>query len=44
MTGTTDSNGLALLTYKLSKRPAKGTYQVQANANSASASTTFTVQ
>jgi uncharacterized membrane protein len=44
MTGTTDSNGLALLTYKLSKRPAKGTYQVQANANSASASTTFTVR
>jgi NPCBM-associated, NEW3 domain of alpha-galactosidase/Gametolysin peptidase M11 len=44
ITGTTDGNGLALLSYKLSKRPAKGTYQVLANANSAAASTTFTVQ
>jgi hypothetical protein len=44
MTGTTDSNGAVSLSYKLSKRAAKGTYQVQANANSASGSTTFAVQ
>jgi len=50
MTGTTGSNGTASLSYKLNKRAAKGTYQVQAstplpgNSPSPMASTTFTVQ
>jgi M6 family metalloprotease-like protein len=51
MTGTTDSNGNAAFTYKLSKRATAGTYQVQGyitpatrGAAALGASTTFTVQ
>jgi hypothetical protein len=51
MTGTTGTNGVAAFTYKLSKRAAAGTYQVQAyitpttkGAATLGASTSFTVQ
>jgi hypothetical protein len=51
MTGTSSSNGVATFTYKLSKRAAAGTYQVQAyitpvtrSAAALGASTSFTVQ
>jgi len=50
LTGTTGSTGVASLNYKLGKRAAAGTYQVQAstsaggNSPSVVASTTFTVQ
>jgi len=44
LTGTTGSNGVATLIYKLSKRAIAGTYQASASANGASASTAFTVQ
>jgi hypothetical protein len=51
MNGTTDSNGTATFTYKLSRHAAAGTYQVQANiasmtkgATTVGASTSFTVQ
>jgi len=51
MTGTTGTNGVAALVYKVSRHAAAGIYQVQANMSSstkaaatAGASTTFTVQ
>jgi hypothetical protein len=50
LSGTTGSNGVASLNYKLSRRAAPGTYQVQVGttvtgvSTIASASTTFTVQ
>jgi hypothetical protein len=50
MTGTTGSNGVASLSYKVNKHAATGTYQVQASTTSTGASstvgasTTFTVQ
>jgi M6 family metalloprotease-like protein len=51
LTGVTGSNGVAVFTYKLSKRAAAGMYQVQASITPATksaatlgASTTFTVQ
>ena len=44
LSGTTGSNGVATMNYRLHKQSAKGTYNVQANANSAAASTTFLVQ
>ena len=55
LSGTTGNNGIALLNYKLSKRAAAGTYQVQLGTSSSTASpsaasamappsTTFTVQ
>lgn len=45
LNGTTGTNGIALLSYKLSNRAAAGTYNANANATStAGASTTFAVQ
>ncbi len=50
MSGTTGSNGVALLNYKLSRHAAAGTYQVQVAttvtgaSSAAGASTTFAVQ
>jgi Gametolysin peptidase M11 len=49
LSGTTGSNGVATLNYKLSKRAASGTYNVQVSSRTigsatASASTSFTVQ
>jgi uncharacterized protein YfaS (alpha-2-macroglobulin family) len=50
LTGTTGSNGMALLNYKLSKRATPGTYQAQYGttvsgaAPTTGASTSFTVQ
>jgi hypothetical protein len=49
LSGTTGSNGVASLTYKLSRHAAAGTYQVQfvttvTGAGSVAASTSFTVQ
>ena len=50
LSGTTSSNGVALLNYKLSKRATPGTYQAQYDtsltgaASVAGASTSFTVQ
>ena len=50
LNGTTGSNGVALINYKLSRRAATGTYQVQAGtsvlrtASVAGASTSFSVQ
>jgi M6 family metalloprotease-like protein len=50
LTGTTGGNGVALLSYKLSKRAALGSYTVQANttvtgaSSIAGASTSFTVR
>jgi uncharacterized protein YfaS (alpha-2-macroglobulin family) len=50
LTGTTGSNGLASLSYKISKRAAAGTYQVLATTTatgstaSVKANTTFSVQ
>jgi hypothetical protein len=44
LSGTTGNNGVASLTYRLQRKATKGMYQAAANANSASASTTFMVQ
>src|SRR5206468_62550 len=44
LSGTTASNGVALVSYRLSHKAAKGMYQTTGSANSASASTTFMVQ
>jgi uncharacterized membrane protein len=44
LSGTTGSNGVASLTYRLQRKATKGMYQAAANANNASASTTFMVQ
>ena len=44
LSGTTGSNGVASLSYRLQRKATKGMYQAAANANSASASTTFMVQ
>src|SRR6266851_4483586 len=41
LSGTTGTNGVATMNYHLSRKAAKGTYQVQASANGASASATF---
>ena len=44
LSGTTGSNGVAVVNYRLNRKAAKGTYQTMGSANSASASTTFMVQ
>jgi hypothetical protein len=44
LSGTTAANGVASLSYRLTKKATKGTYQAAASANSTSASTTFVVQ
>jgi NPCBM-associated, NEW3 domain of alpha-galactosidase len=44
LSGTTGTNGIASLTYRLQRKATKGTYQAAASANNASASTTFVVQ
>jgi hypothetical protein len=44
LSGTTGSNGVASLTYRLQRKATKGMYQAAANANSATANTTFMVQ
>jgi len=44
LSGTTGSNGVAVVNYRLNRKAAKGMYQAAANANSASANTTFMVQ
>jgi len=44
LSGTTSTNGVASMSYRLNRKATKGMYQAAANANSASASTTFMVQ
>ena len=44
LSGTTGSNGIAVVNYRLTHKAAKGMYQTTGSANSASASTTFMVQ
>jgi uncharacterized membrane protein len=44
LSGTTSSNGVASMSYRLNRKATKGMYQAAANANSASANTTFMVQ
>jgi uncharacterized protein YfaS (alpha-2-macroglobulin family) len=44
LSGTTGSNGVASVNYKLSKKAAAGTYQVTASSSAFSANTTFAVQ
>jgi hypothetical protein len=44
LSGTTSGNGVAVVSFRLNKKAAKGTYQATGSANSASASTTFVVQ
>jgi M6 family metalloprotease-like protein len=44
LSGTTGTNGVANFNYRLRKQSPKGMYQVHANANSASANTSFMVQ
>ena len=44
LSGTTGSNGVAVVSYKVRNSDPKGTWGVAANASSASATTSFTVQ
>ena len=44
LSGTTGTNGVATMNYRLRKQSPKGSYNVQANANSVAASTSFMVQ
>jgi hypothetical protein len=44
LSGTTGSNGVAVVNYRLNHKAAKGMYQTMGSANGASASTTFMVQ
>jgi len=44
LSGSTGSNGVASVTYKLNKKAAAGTYHATANDSNSSASTMFTVQ
>jgi len=44
LSGSTGSNGVASVTYKLNKKAAAGTYHATANDGNSSASTMFTVQ
>jgi hypothetical protein len=44
LSGSTGSNGIASVSYKLNKKATAGTYNATASASSKSASTTFTVQ
>ncbi|PYV64538.1 MAG: hypothetical protein DMG95_04180 [Acidobacteria bacterium] len=44
LSGTTSTNGVASMSYRLNRKATKGMYQAAASANSASASTTFMVQ
>jgi hypothetical protein len=43
LSGTTGTNGVATMNYHLPRKAAKGTYQVQASSDGASAGTTFVV-
>ncbi len=44
LSGTTNSSGVATMTYRVKKSDLKGTWYVQASCNGAGASTSFTVQ
>jgi uncharacterized protein YfaS (alpha-2-macroglobulin family) len=44
LSGSTSTNGVASMSYRLNRKATKGMYRAAANANSASASTMFMVQ